>query len=124
MKRRLNEDKQSRHDDPDREGSVSSDEEEDTVPDYLAFNAMAEMLCSESMRTPGIPTQPSGDLPTMHISTQPDPLTALDGDDCASLANEPLPPRTANQTIDWTAVMNTAHTHPVDGLSGKDLLEY
>ena len=72
VKRRLNKDKQSRRDDPKREGSVSSDEEEDTVPDHLAFDAMAETLCSESMRTPGMSNHPSVDLLGMHIGTQPD----------------------------------------------------
>ena len=72
VKRRLNEDKQSRRDDPDREGSVSSEEEEDTIHDCLAFDAMAEMLHSESMRTPGISNHPPVDLLGTHIGTQPD----------------------------------------------------
>jgi len=41
--------------DPEREGSVSADEEEDTVPDRLAFDLMAETLRLETMRTPAVP---------------------------------------------------------------------
>ena len=53
VNRDLNEDKQTRHNNPEWEGSVSSDEEGDTVPDWVAFNLMpmAETLCSESLRT-------------------------------------------------------------------------
>lgn len=77
VKRRLNEDKQSRCDDPEQEGSVSSDEEEDTVPNQLAFDLMAETPCLESMRTPSVPAQPTADFLTTHIGTQPDTSAVL-----------------------------------------------
>ena len=118
----MNKEKQSKRDDPDREGSVSSDKEEDTVPDHLAFDVMAEILHSESMRTPGVSNQLSTDLPTTHIPTQPDAPTAPDGDNPTSPMNKPDPPKTTNQTVDWAAVINAAHPHTADGLSGKELL--
>ena len=68
VKRHLNKDKQTRCKDPDHEGSVSSDEEEDVVPDHIAFDLMAETLCSDSTRTHEDPSQPM-DVPllqTMH----------------------------------------------------------
>jgi len=96
VKRRLNEDKRSRRDDPEQEGSVSADEEEDTVPDRLAFDLMAETLHMETMRTPAVPAQPTADLPSTHISTQQETLAIHDPVEPARLANEPNPPGTVN----------------------------
>ena len=91
VKKRLNEDKQNRREDPDHNESVSSDKEDDVVPDQLMFDHMAESLWSD-MRENNLPFEPPLEP---HIPTR---------------SNEPVAARPTNRdNIDWTAVMTAAH---------------
>ena len=84
VKKHLNDNKQLQHDNPTHEDSVSLDEEEDTAPDCLAFDLLAEILHTE-VREPD-ELQP----PSPHTSTQPAPSAPL------------IPGNNANIQLDMT----------------------
>ncbi len=101
---------------------VSSDEEEDSIPDELAFNAMAHALHNEPD-----PSNAGPSTEQMHIPNepaQPDPLTT-------NQTAQPGPGFQPPNAIDWTNVLNaaqgpvapglpTAPTGPVDSLGTAD----
>ena len=101
FKWRVNEDKQAHCDDPSHDNSISSDKEEEEVPDRLTFDMMAQGL--QANPNPA-PDATSGNT---HIPTNiPDPIAVPLGGPNAGIP--------ALGAEDWSRIQNAAHRGTAD----------
>ena len=109
---------------------MSSDEEEDLIPDELAFNTMAQALQNESRSLNAGPSAEQTHIPGQQSNLdQPDPSMTANGNggrpeqqhtDTSLMTNQAtqLGPglQASNNAIDWSNILNAAQTPTVPNL--------